>query len=123
MKNISSYDLIAEIAKDFSISIEKEFTLSLPNSAANIKGFVRGIAARTRIFDGETEHPFMLNGMRNNDVLNKGVELRFLGRKSLDEIIKESGATVKTENCRICEGGGWTSQGTRYIYKDIYCEI
>ena len=43
--------------------------------------------------------------------------------KRLKQILKETGINLKSEKCNIYEGGGWYSQGTRYFYKDIYCEV
>lgn len=123
MEQVTHSEFIAKIATDFGINIEKEFILKLPADKKTMKDFTQSIAKKVRIFDGQNEYPFMLSGKRNEDALMIGVELRYKGEKDTAEIIKESGVKLEYKNCKISEGGGWYSSGTRYIYKDIYCEI
>lgn len=124
MESVSYSKFISQIAEDFNTSLEKEYTLNLPNIKGKIKGFTASVASRVRIFDGIEEHPYMLSKhLRNEDKFKQGVELRYLGEKGFDEIIKESGIQLKSSPCKICEGGGWSSQGTRYYYKETYCEF
>lgn len=123
MKAVHSYDLKKQIADDFGVSLKREYVLRLPANKKNMKMFTMGEAGAVRIFDGTNEHPYMLPGKRNDEKLKTGIELRKISEKTLSEIIKETGAKVKTEGCKVCEGGGWYSNGTRYIYKEIYCEL
>ena len=118
------YDaMVLKIAQDAGISPYKEYTLKLPASRIAIKRFVVSVAGDVRIFDGQSEHPYMLPKQRNDAMLMKGIELRRKGMKSLREIIKESGANVSSNSVQICEGGGWYSKGTRYEYKNFYTEV
>lgn len=41
--------------------------------------------------------------------------------KSLKEIQKE--VKIHESNCTISEGGGWSSKGTKFTYKNYYCII
>lgn len=124
MKNVYYFDFINAIKADFNIVIDKEVTLKLPANKKNIKNFTRSMARDVRIFDGNTEHPYMLtNGQRNEDILSIGKELRCTTQKRLHELITEYNLPVQSKPCRICEGNGWTSSGTRYIYKDLFIEL
>lgn len=123
MKHVKCYDFLIRIANDFNVSPFMEYTLKLSAEKHKIKNFTRGIAAQVRIFDGRAENPYMISGTQRDDFsLAKGTELRWTGLKPLGKLIHETGAVVKGEKCRICEGGGWTSEGMRYSYGDIYCE-
>lgn len=126
MKHVRYTEFTEEIAKDFGISIQKEYVLQLPADKKTIKSFTISRANDVRIFDGVQEHPYIFNKpgtQRNEEALANGKELRYLGYKGLVEILEVAGNSVTTKSCRICEGGGWSSEGTRYMYKEIYCEI
>ena len=124
MKQVTVYEFMLEIAKDFSIDINKEFTIRLPKDKKAIKSFTSSLADMVRIFDGEKEHRYMINACKRNDeALQKGIELRYSGTKSLSEVIKESGVELKVKKCKVCEGGGWYSEGFQYFHKEVYCEI
>lgn len=123
MEELSYRNFVKKIAEDFNLSPDKEYKLSLPADKKAFKNFVRGDAYRMRIFDGTNEHPYMLENKRNDEALAKGVELRYLGEKGLNTILEETGLKLKSENCRICEGGGWYSNGTKYFYKDYCVEV
>lgn len=70
------------------------------------------------------EFDYMLNqNTRNNEKLLDFDYIYVSRPKSLQQIIEETGAKVTAKKCKICEGGGWYSQGFRYTYKDIYCEV
>lgn len=122
-KEVTYYEFIKTICSDHNISIDKEYTLKLPADKRVMKWFTRSRAGQIRIFDGNAEHPYMVDGTRNDGVLVNGNELRIKDTKSFDLILKETGVKLQSGKCKICEGGGWYSEGTRYIYKDIYCEI
>ena len=42
-------------------------------------------------------------------------------KKSLKEIQKE--VKIHESGCMICEGGGWSSKGTKFTYKNYFCII
>ena len=123
MEQITILSLIEEIANDFCLNPKKESKLRLPASKIALRRFTRGVAHEVRIFDGISEHPYMIDiNTRNNTLFERAVELRYLGWKSLEEILKEAGIELKTQKCKICEGGGWYFHGTRYFYKSFYSE-
>ncbi len=122
-KHVRCADFLKRIAEDFNVSTFMEYTLKLPADKREIKNFTRGVAHQVRIFDGKTENDYMISqSVRDDFSLAKGTELRWTGLKPLGKLIHETGAEVIGEKCRICEGGGWTSEGMRYTYGDIYCE-
>ena len=124
MEQVSYLDFVSEIAKDNAVKLEKEVTLSLPADRFTIRGFVARRAHNVRVYDGEIEHPYMLTqSQRNEEALKKGVELRVLANKNLNEVLKEAKITLQSESCEVCEGGGWYSEGSRYFYKNIYTEF
>lgn len=125
MEQVRYTDFIKQIAIDYNLTLEKEFKLKLPADKKAIKSFVRSVAHKVRVFDGQNEYPYMdvLHSKRNEQALLSGIELRYVGEKALAEILKEADIKLITENCKISEGGGWYSNGTRYIYREIYCEI
>lgn len=43
--------------------------------------------------------------------------------KSINEIITELNLDLKPVKCKICEGGGWYSDGVCYTYKNYYSEF
>lgn len=121
-----SYNVFAEnICKDYNISDKVDIVLQNPLlDNKRLKKFTQGIADSVRIFDGEKEHPYMLEyNKRNEEVIKKATELRYLRTKTLSEVIKETGVKLKTKAVQISEGGGWYSKGRRYEYKGIYIEI
>ena len=114
--------MVRQIASDYGLNPEKETTLKLPKKPKSIKTFTAGFAANVRIFDGDKEHPFLMGNSRNNAVLEKGTELRLKVSKSIEEIVAEANITLAAESCKICEGGGWYSNGIRAFYKESYIE-
>ncbi len=42
--------------------------------------------------------------------------------KTIPEITKEAGIKISTSNVKISEGGGWYSNGKRYVYKGTFCD-
>ena len=123
MTGLNYYQFIKLIADDFKVSLTREYTLRMPSPIPCIKKFVRGRSANVRCFDGTSEQPFMAtNQQRNACAIVKATELRVTYFKTLDFLIQETGAKLQTKNVRICEGGGWHSEGTRYIYKNFYWE-
>lgn len=124
MKQVYYYEFLAKLCQDFDMITTKEITLKLPADKKKIKSFTVSKARDIRIFDGKIEHPYMLDdNKRNDEILSKGKELRHKKSKSLRELILEYNLPIQTKSCRICEGNGWTSSGTRYSYKDMFVEI
>lgn len=123
MKQLTCLKFVEMIAKDFELNPKKETVLQMPSDKLARKRFVRGVAHEVRIFDGKQEHPYMIGcEKRNEEAFSKAVELRYLAWKNIEEILGESGAQVKITKCKICEGGGWFTEGKRYIYKNFYME-
>jgi len=124
MEHVKYSDFKLKIADDFNVPFKREFKLKLPKDKKSMKLFTNGVAREVRIFDGIREYPYMLDlTKRNDEMLIKGVELRHLGEKSLNEILKETGAIIKSKKCKVDEGQGCYSNGTKYSYKNIYCEV
>ncbi len=113
------------IAKDYNIDPQYKSIYSF-NSFPLIDG-KRKINARSNsiIVDKEgNEFPYILSKyVRNEEKLLNFDYIYTIYYKTLDQILKEMPITLNSESCKICEGGGWYSTGTRYFYKDIYCEI
>jgi len=113
------------IAKDYGIDrnqIHKTYFNQFP-----VKNGVRKINSYSNavIVDKKgNEFPYMLSQYKRND--EKLVDFDYIYTirlKNLDEICKEANIELESKKCRICEGGGWTSQGCQYFYKDISCKI
>lgn len=137
MTELSVKEFIAQMVKDGKRNVvnftpKKVFTLPLPADSKLVREFTKGLAYKVVIFDGQEEHPYMINlrkrgnvhGNRNEEIFKKGVELRLYVDKSMREIAKEVGiGSLKEKRCQICEGGGWFSDGWRYSYGDYYTEV
>ena len=113
------------IASDYNIQLEekhKTYIVEFPikNGKRKINSFFDAI-----IVDKEgNEYPYMLSlTIRNEERLIDFDYIYITRPKSLSVLLKEASLTLKTESCKICEGGGWYSNGIRYYYKDIFCEI
>jgi hypothetical protein len=121
---ITYYNLVDRIAKDYSIDPRqkiKTFKKDFPfkNGKRRIKSSYDSIIVDN---DGK-EHPYMLTErQRNNDKLKDFDHIYIIRTKSLDQILQEANITLKSEPCKICEGGGWYSKGKRVFYKEFYCE-
>lgn len=123
MKEVYYHVFIAKLCQDFDMITTKELTLKLPTDNKKIKSFITSRARDVRIFDGKIEHPYMLSDKRNDEILSKGKELRYKASKPLRELMSEYNLPIQTKSCKICEGNGWTSSGTRYSYKNMFIEI
>jgi hypothetical protein len=124
MKEVYYHVFLAKLCQDFDMITTKELVLKLPADNKKVKSFTTSRARDVRIFDGQIEHPYMLNEYKRNDeILSKGKELRYKTSKSLRELISEYNLPIQTKPCRICEGNGWTSSGTRYSYENMFIEI
>lgn len=122
---VSYYQFCKIIAEDLGIELNVKHKMFM--SQFPIKNGKRKI---TSFFDAKIvdrngdEHPYMINQtVRNEEKLLEFDYIYVIRPKGLEEIIKETGLQLKSKKCRICEGGGWHSQGTRVFYKDIYCEF
>ena len=70
------------------------------------------------------EHKYMLNYFtRNEEALKSFDYIYYNSFITVTELIYDYNIPITTENCKICEGNGWTSKGIKFIYKDIYCEV
>lgn len=125
MEEVASYVLAEQIAKDFNLEttyIDKRYF----NQFLTKNGKKQINATNTSIIvdkDGN-EHPYMISQyVRNDAKLIEFDHIYQVVRKSITQLIKESGVEVKREKCKISEGGGWYSEGQRITYKDMYCEI
>jgi hypothetical protein len=122
---VSSYNFKQQIIKDYKLTPDKKHIIRY--NQFPMKNGKRKISSphNSTIVDKEgNEYPYMLtHNQRNAEKLKDFDHIYFMQYKSLDEITREAGITLKTEPCRICEGGGWYSNGRRYYYKDLTCEF
>lgn len=66
----------------------------------------------------------MINHFTRNDEKLFDFDYIYVKRlKSISDIVKETNVEIKTAKAKISEGGGWYSEGSRYTYKDMYCEF
>lgn len=122
---VSSYEFKQQIIKDYNlIPDKKHITRYNQFPMKNGKRKINSSQGAIIVDKDGNEYPYMLtNNQRNEEKLKDFDHIYFMQHKTLDEIIKEAGITLKTEPCRICEGGGWYSNGNRYYYKDLTCEF
>ena len=124
MKNVTVYNFIEEIAKDFNLDIDikiitKYNQFPLKNGKRKISSSNDAIIVDKQ----ENEFPYMLDQHnRNNDKLINFDYIYVIRPKPLHLIIEQAGLKLRMEKCKICEGSGWYSWGTRYYYKDLICE-
>lgn len=118
-------EFVKELCKDYNIDINKDHRtyysqFPIKNGKRRFKGFYNSI-----IVDREGgEFPYMLTrDIRNDEKLKEFHYIKTPTHKSLKEILEEGGIHLKSEPCKICEGGGWYSKGVRYYYKDMTVEI
>jgi hypothetical protein len=127
MKNnhVGLGQFLAEICNDHNIDIMKKVINKYNDyPIVNNRRIIHASYSSVIVDRKGQEWPYMLTqSARNNDKLFEFDHIYTMYGKNLDEILKEINLTLKSEPCRICEGGGWYSQGTRWFYKDIYCEI
>jgi hypothetical protein len=123
-KRITYNALFNEIVKDYNIeplhkikTFKKEFPVK--NGKRKIKSSHDAV-----IVDNEgIEYPYMLTQhQRNYEKLKDFDYIYVLRRKPLHQILQEANITLKSEPCKICEGGGWYSKGKRVFYKEFFCE-
>ena len=125
MKQVTQSQFTDILCKDYNIdsqykSITKFESFPVINGKRKINARYDSIIVDN---DGN-EFPYMLSKyVRNEEKLLNFDYIYTIYYKTLDQILKEIPITLKTESCKICEGGGWYTNGIKYYYKDIYCEI
>lgn len=125
MKEVANYEFISRIADDLKINDTKQIkTYSYHFPFVNGKRKIKSTHDAIIVDKQGNEFPYMITHFQRNEEKLLDFDYIYVNRqKSIGEIIEETGVEIKTERCKICEGGGWYSWGTRYIYKDIFCEI
>ena len=122
---VTYYQFCKTIADDFKIELNQKNKTKLSqfpikNNKRKIKSSYDAI-----IVDNKgNEYPYMLSQtIRNEQKLADFDYIYVIRPKSLEQIVKETGINLRSEECKICEGGGWYSKGVRYFYKGIFCQI
>ena len=122
---VTYYQFCKTIADDFKIELNQKHKTKF--SEFPVKNGRRKISSfydSTIVDASGNEYPYMLNqSMRNEEKLVDFDYIYFIRPKGLKQILEETGLNLKSEKCKISEGDGWYSQGTRYFYKDISCEV
>lgn len=123
--NVTYYQFCKTIAEDFNIELNQKHKTKLSQfPIKNEKRKINSFHDATIVDNQGNEYPYMLSKcIRNEEKLIDFDYIYVIRPKDLTQIIKETGIVLKSESCRICEGGGWYSQGTKYFYKDISCEV
>jgi len=125
--NVSINRFVEVICKDYGIEPMRKYKMQ-PKDFPFKRGKRRiSCSGDSVIVDKQgNEHPYMISlspAVRNNERLEDFDHIYVIRHKNLSEVLQETGAEVKKTPCKVCEGGGWYTNGTRYEYKDIYCEI
>ena len=124
---VTYYDFCKKVCEDLGIELSKKnkmYFMQFPfkNGKRKINSFSDSVIVDKK----GNEYPYMISqapAIRNEERLIDFDYLYTIRSKGLEQIIQETGIKLKSEKCRICEGGGWYSNGTKYFYKDIYCEV
>jgi hypothetical protein len=123
--DVTYYQFCKTIADDFGIELNQKHKTKfnqfpIKNGKRKINSFHDAI-----IVDKQgNEYPYMISQtIRNEEKLIDFDYLYVTRPKNLNQIIKETGVVLKSQYCKIYEGGGWYSYGTKYFYKDISCEV
>lgn len=125
MKQITKDQMIRSIATDYNLDPYTKIVQTF-KSFPIVNGKKRISASFDSIIMGkdDIEHPYMLDQHKRNE--EKLIDFKYIYRivlkSSLKSIADEAGIQLKSSKCKVCEGGGWYSHGTRYEYKDTYCE-
>lgn len=119
------YNFCKTIADDFGIELyqkHKKYKKDFPLKDGKRK--INSVSDSIIVDNDGNEHPYMLsNNLRNESMLIDFDYIYVIRPKTLKQIIEETGVVLDSKPCKVCEGGGWYSDGTRYYYKDITCEI
>jgi len=122
---VTYYQFCKTISEDFGIEINqkhKTFFNQFPIKNGKIK--INSFHDAVIVDANGNEYPYMLGQtIRNEDKLLDFDYIYITRPKGLKEITEETGIKLKSNPCKICEGNGWYSQGKKYFYKDITCEI
>ena len=127
MQEISNWDMTKLIASDYVIPLK--FEQRIYHNQFPMKGGKRKIHARYDsiiVHSDGSRYPYMLpNGSRNNDKLVEFDYICTIITKSLLTVVAvaETKHKFKYERCKLDEGGGCWSWGTRMYYKDYYTEF
>ena len=125
MKQVTQSQFTDILCKDYNIEQQykyiREFnSFPIINGRRKINFYNDGIIVDRK----GNEFPYMLsNYVRNEEKLLDFVYIYCMRYKSLIDILQELNLVLKSEPCKICEGVGWYTNGIKYYYKDIYCEI
>lgn len=125
MEAVTYYNFCKQIANDYNIDFNKKI-LDYPNQfpIKNGKRKIKSSYDAIIVDKNNNEYPYMLSQYQRND--DKLIDFKYIytvRHKQLSEILTEVNLKLKSVPCKLCEGNGWFSKGTRYFYKDIYCEI
>ena len=128
MKDLSYSHFCDIVAKRYNIDRKVKVKFKQDSFPRNNKGKQKiHMPHDSTIVDKKgIEHPYMLPenyNQRNDSKLKEFDHVYFYRYIDIEEIEKVAGIKIKRENCRVCEGGGWYSNGTRYIFEDYCCEV
>ena len=129
MNSTNALNLVKLIANDYNLEINKEIKFNYKSFKTNPNTGNKkiNVSSDAIIVDHQgKEYPYMLDiskPQRNDEKLKQFDYIKIIRYKSLEEICNEAKIKLKTSNVKICEGNGWYSNGTRYYYKDFYCDI
>lgn len=128
MKEISYSEFTKKIAEDYNLIQKKKIKRYFTDfPIVNGKRKINAIASSVIVDKDNNEFPYMLSApwehaVRNNDKLIEFNYIYDITYKSLEELLQEANIKLKTEPCKVCEGNGWYTNGTRYYYKEYYIE-
>lgn len=125
MKEVTSHDFIITICNDYKIEPFKQiktYKHQFPIKNGKIK--ISSTYDAIIVNNSSEEFPYMINKFTRNDEKLIDFDYIYVKRlKSISDIEKETNSEIKTAKAKISEGGGWYSEGSRYTYKDVYCEF
>jgi len=123
------YQFCKIIAEDYNIELtQKQITKQedFPTNTNTGKKRINSPYDAIIVDKSGNEFPYMLEvstGTRNEEKLVEFDYIYVTRKKSLKQIIDETGVKLNIEPYKICEGNGWYTRGHRYSYKNIYCEF
>jgi hypothetical protein len=129
MTEVNSYQFCKRIADDYQLELKekyKTYQTQFPINKNTGKRKINSSHNAIIVDKSGNEFPYMTSphsNIRNEEKLIDFDYIYIERVKPIDQLEKEAQITISRKKCRICEGGGWTSEGTRFTYKDIYCEI
>lgn len=120
MKRVTTWEFVSAICLQYDISRDMEQRIY------PVKGKFKanGVGYKAKIVDKDGNiSPYMLGNLRNEEKLKDAIYLKYNRGKTIEEVTKEANITLKTEKCKICEGNGWYSEGIKYYFNNLTCEI